>query len=67
MLKTHLYEPYISLQELIEYSSLEFQQLSGCVSGAPVSQLFFCSYGTLCEMIEQILSLKKILQTYDNL
>ena len=61
MLKPHLHKPYISLQELIEYSSLELQQflrLCFCAS---------CNCGILCDMIEQILSLKKILQTYDSL
>jgi hypothetical protein len=67
MLKPHLYKPYISLQELIEYSSLEIQQLLRLCFWAPCKPVIFCSYGTLCDMIEQILSLKKILQIYDNL
>jgi len=60
MLKAHLYKPFISLQELIEYSSLRVTTTPQAVFlGLLLSQLFCCSCGILCDMVEQMLKLKE--------
>ena len=61
MLKPQLRKPFISLQELTEHSSLELQQLLRQGFRARCKPVIYCSCGMLCDMMEEMISLKKIL------